>query len=156
MPQKKQAWVFYSVLGKAIQSKTQIITKQSKTSGVYWIIFFKNHTDLDIKKATLPGGFFLVNQQLFCKTDDLHAEMFYLALSYFLRGLPLKYRRRWCVSQPSSRWIGVVPHRHEHQDNMNLENCIENYINKNNKLSLFGQALGLLVLLRCTCYQAST
>ena len=71
-----------------------MITKQSKTSVVYLIIFFKNHTDLHIKKATRRGGFFLVNQQLFRKIDDLHAEMFYLALSYFLRGLPPKYRRR--------------------------------------------------------------
>ncbi len=69
-------------------------TKQSKTSGVYLIIFFKNHTDLHIKKATRRGGFFFVNQQLFLEVDDLDAEMFYLALSYFLRGLPLKYRRR--------------------------------------------------------------
>ena len=44
--------------------------------------------------------------------------MFYLALSYFLRGLPPKYRRRLCVSQPSSGWIGVVPHRDEHQENI--------------------------------------
>ena len=43
-------------------------------------------------------------------------RMFYLASSYFLRGLPPKYRRRWCVSQPSSGWIGVGPHRHGHQD----------------------------------------
>ena len=55
--------------------------------------------------------------------------MFYLALSYFLRGLPPKYRRRCCVSQPSSRWIEVGPHRHEHQDKnhsqgVNPENCI--------------------------------
>ena len=71
-----------------------MITKQSKTSGVYLIIFFKNHTDLHIKKATPAGGFFFVDQQLFRKIDDLHTEMFYLALSYFLRGLPLKYRRR--------------------------------------------------------------
>ncbi len=69
-------------------------TKQSKTSGIYLIIFFKNHTDLPIKKATRRGGFFLANQQLSLEIDDLHAEMFYLALSYFLRGLPLKYRRR--------------------------------------------------------------
>ena len=57
-------------------------------------------------------------------------KYFYLALSYFLKGLPPKYFRRLCVSQPSSRWIGVVPHRHEHQDSVNLENCIENYILK--------------------------
>ena len=56
-------------------------------------------------------------------------KIFYLALSYFLKGLPPKYFRRLCVSQPSSRWIGVVPHRHEHQDSLNLENCIENYMN---------------------------
>ena len=57
-------------------------------------------------------------------------KYFYLASSYFLKGLPPKYFRRSCVSQPSSRWIGVVPHRHEHQDIVNLENCIENYILK--------------------------
>ena len=45
-------------------------------------------------------------------------KMFNLALSYFLRGLPPKYRRRWCVSQPSSGWIGVGPHRDEHQENI--------------------------------------
>ena len=43
-------------------------------------------------------------------------RMFYLASTYFLRGLPPKYRRRCIVSQPSSRWIGVVPMRHGHQD----------------------------------------
>ncbi len=46
----------------------------------------------------------------------LEQRMFYLASTYFLRGLPPKYRRRCIVSQPSSRWIGVVPMRHGHQD----------------------------------------
>ena len=41
---------------------------------------------------------------------------FYLASSYFRRGLPPNYRRRCCVSRPSSRWIGVGPQRHGHQD----------------------------------------
>ena len=57
---------------------------------------------------------------------------FYLASSYFLRGLPPKYRHRCCVSQPSSRWIGVVPQRYGHQDRsqfsrLNPENCIGFY-----------------------------
>ena len=46
----------------------------------------------------------------------LEQRVFYLASTYFLRGLPPKYRRRCIVSQPSSRWIGVVPMRHGHQD----------------------------------------
>ena len=69
-------------------------------------------------------------------------QMFYLASSYFCRGLPPNYRRRCCVSQPSSRWIGVGPQRHGHQDRnqpkpygigwfrfcpqVNPENCIGN------------------------------
>ena len=69
-------------------------------------------------------------------------QKFYLASSYFCRGLPPNYRRRCCVSQPSSRWIGVVPQRHGHQDRnqpklysrvwfrfcpqVNPENCIGN------------------------------
>ena len=40
----------------------------------------------------------------------------YLALSYFRGGPPPNYLRRCSVSPPSSRWIGVVPLRHEHQD----------------------------------------
>ena len=60
------------------------------------------------KKATPRGGFFL-------------SKMFYLASTYFLRGLPPKYRRRCSVSQPSSRWIGVVPLRHGHQDSFALK-----------------------------------
>ena len=69
-------------------------------------------------------------------------QKFYLASSYFCRGLPPNYRRRCCVSQPSSRWIGVGPQRHGHQDRnqpklysrvwfrfcpqVNPENCIGN------------------------------
>ncbi|KZR84573.1 hypothetical protein PMIT1342_00032 [Prochlorococcus marinus str. MIT 1342] len=50
---------------------------------MYLIIFFKNHTGLAIKKATPAGGFFLVNQQLFRKIDDLHVEMFLPGIELF-------------------------------------------------------------------------
>ncbi|NDC34038.1 MAG: DUF3304 domain-containing protein, partial [Synechococcaceae bacterium WB9_2_112] len=39
------------------------------------------------------------------QTLKIEVKKFYLASSYFLRGLPPKYRRRCSVSQPSSRWI---------------------------------------------------
>ena len=39
-----------------------------------------------------------------------------LALSYFPKGLPLKYHRRYNVSPLSSRWISVVPLCKKHQD----------------------------------------
>ncbi len=106
---------------------------------------------------------------------------FYLASTYFLRGLPPKYRRRCSVSQPSSRWIGVVPLRHGHQDRrllrvfrkillsgLNPENCIGYWLSPaldDKALELescsrceheVGQALGLLVLLCFTHYCAST
>ncbi len=58
----------------------------------------------------------------------LVGKMFYLASSYLRRGLPPNYCRRCCVSQPSSRWIGVGPQRHGHQDRhfpqVIPENCI--------------------------------
>ena len=72
------------------------------------------------------GAVIARNKKRTYKVDPF--KYFYLALSYFLKGLPPKYLRRLCISQPSSRWIGVVLHRHEHQDSMNLENCIENNI----------------------------
>ena len=64
----------------------------------------QSNAKLGTKKATPSrDGFFRL-------------KCFYLASSYFLRGLPPKYRRRCCVSQPSSRWIGVGPQRYGHQD----------------------------------------
>ena len=92
------------------------------------------------KKATLSGGF-SCSATLSISHYGLE-QKFYLASSYFCRGLPPNYRRRCCVSQPSSRWIGVVPQRHGHQDRnqptpygfawfrfcpqVNPENCIGN------------------------------
>lgn len=61
-----------------------------------------------------PCGGFRCRQGAICSCADV--EKFYLASSYFRRGLPPNYRRRCCVSRPSSRWIGVGPQRHGHQD----------------------------------------
>ena len=47
-----------------------MITNQSKSSVVYLIIFFKNHTDLAIKKATPAGGFFDVQVSVIFKEDN--------------------------------------------------------------------------------------
>lgn len=38
-----------------------------------------------------------------------------LAISYFPRGPPLKYRHSLYVSHISSRWISVVPYKQKHQ-----------------------------------------
>ena len=99
-------------------------------------------------------------------------KSFILALSYFCRKLPSNYRRRYCVSQPSSRWIGVGPQCHEHQEIISCsqkipENCIDNGsafadLSESKHTMLpwakpsVGQALGLLVLLRFTHCCAST
>ena len=71
------------------------------------------------KKAT-PAGGFSGSANLSISHYGLE-QKFYLASSYFCRGLPPNYRRRCCVSQPSSRWIGVVPQRHGHQDRNQLK-----------------------------------
>ncbi len=49
-------------------------------------------------------------------TDKRRLVKIILASSYFCRELPPNYHRRRCVSQLSSRWISVVPHRHRHQE----------------------------------------
>ncbi len=56
-------------------------------------------------------------------------KVWFLASTCSLRGLPPQYHRRCSVSQPSSRWIGVGPLRHGHQEHfpfhrVNPENCI--------------------------------
>ena len=126
----------------------------------------------EINKPKLKRSMVQMIQSHFHETlNDLPWTKFYLASSYFLRGLPPKYRCRCCVSQPSSRWIGVGPQRHGHQDSLcpqvNPENCIGDCFNgiaahssseKNASTQApnDGQALGLLVLLRFTHYCAST
>jgi hypothetical protein len=74
---------------------------------------------------------------------------FYLASSYFGRELPPNYRRRCCVSHPSSRWIGVGPQRHGHQDrksallaplSLRSQESPENCIGFNLPASPFGAA----------------
>ena len=51
-----------------------------------------------------------------------------LAPSYFHKGQPPHYLHRRCVSQPSSGWVGVGPHRHWHQESCwtrALKDCID-------------------------------
>ena len=67
------------------------------------------------KKPPVQVAFPSSQKQINCSLYDGN-RMFYLASSYFRRGLPPNYRRRCCVSRPSSRWIGVGPQRHGHQD----------------------------------------
>ena len=106
------------------------------------------------KAAPIGAAFFAEEEMKGVNTTDITVFRlkieFYLASSYFLRGLPPKYRHRCCVSQPSSRWIGVVPHRYGHQDSstfswvMNPENCIGSadvsiYTSELNKVCLSGK-----------------
>ena len=60
-----------------------------------------------------------------------------LAPSYFHKGQPPHYLHRRCVSQPSSGWVGVGPHRHWHQEicrtycfnrSRALKDCIDYYV----------------------------
>ena len=41
-------------------------------------------------------------------------NIYYLALNYFSKRPPSKYRRPLCVSLLSSGWNKVVQHKHEH------------------------------------------
>ena len=80
---------------------------------------------INTKKPPFWVAFSSTNKKL--NFHLLVGRMFYLASSYFRRGLPPNYCRRCCVSRPSSRWIGVGPQRHGHQDRhpqVNPENCI--------------------------------
>jgi hypothetical protein len=54
----------------------------------------QDQNDVSIKKATQRVAFSWQTNNTHHEIDDLYLEMFYLALSYFLRGLPPKYRRR--------------------------------------------------------------
>ena len=127
------------------------------------------------KKTTPAGGLQLPNRQSWpivpLSTGTRWARRnqdFILASCCFRRGLPPNYHRRCCVSQPSSRWIGVGPQRYGHQESLdpqvNPENCIgfcftelepvkpgpggKATPEKKATRTSGGQALGLLVLLR--------
>ena len=144
------------------QRRPRIQTQKSHPCG--WL---SRHERLDSPRARVAPHPRLSNR----KGDDRPTgSRFYLASCCFRRGLPPNYHRRCCVSQPSSRWIGVGPQRYGHQDSLDPqvspENCIgyprfslsREYVGSGSKAwsASCGQALGLLVLLRFTHYCAST
>ena len=59
----------------------------------------------------------------------VHSSFFFiLALDYFPKGLPLKYRRLLCVSQLSSRWISVVPRKYKTPENTAFEEVFKDFL----------------------------
>ena len=135
---------------------------QQKSHPLGWLLRSTPHLLRRINTSTQPS----------CSQDhgwSINGQEFDLASCCFRRGLPPNYHRRCCVSQPSSRWIGVGPQRYGHQENLDPqvspENCIGDRpltlsrqltVGKTSLESSCGQALGLLVLLRFTHYCAST
>ena len=135
---------------------------QQNSHPLGWLLRSTPHLLQRINTSTQPS----------CSQDhgwSINGQEFDLASCCFRRGLPPNYHRRCCVSQPSSRWIGVGPQRYGHQDSLDPqvspENCIGDRpltlsrqltVGKTSLESSCGQALGLLVLLRFTHYCAST